>query len=310
MTSDQLHYFKVLAETLNFTQAANNLFISQPALSSAITRLEREVGVKLLVRNRSGKAMLTEAGERFYEHACLALADIDNGIQLAREIEYGARNSTLRIGAVPCVQSAAWSRTLNDFRVASPLNPTFSIRQAHSPELTAWLLKGEIDAAFISKVGDDSRISYHLCGRQPVVLCVHRKHPWAKKKSVSLGELDGWEVLTYDGSNPATKAALSVLGRCNAVAQEAFLDEMTMAALVQADPETLAVFCYSLVVEAIPDVVVIPIEGIGPDACNLVYFAYLKVSQRAVASAFIDHMLKYLEAHELLSWPLSDETRC
>jgi len=309
VTSDQLHYFKVLAETLNYTQAASSLFISQPALSSAITRLEREVGVKLLVRNRSGKATLTEAGERFYEHACLALADIDNGIQIAREIEYGARNSTLRIGAVPCVQSAAWSRTLNDFRVASPLNPTFSIRQAHSPELTAWLLKGEIDAAFISKVGDDSRISYHLCGRQPVVLCVHRNHPWAQRKSIALHELDGCEVLTYDSSNPAAPTAVNVLRRSRAIAHETFLDEMTMASLVQADSRTLAVFCYSLVVEAIRDVVIVPLEGIGSDACHLVYFAYLKASQRAVASAFIDHMLKHLETHELLAWPFDDMGR-
>ena len=48
MALDQLKYFKVLAEMLNYTKAASSLFISQPALSSAISRLEFEVGAKLL----------------------------------------------------------------------------------------------------------------------------------------------------------------------------------------------------------------------------------------------------------------------
>ena len=82
--------------------------------------------------------------------------------------------------------------------------------------------------------------------------------------------------------------------------QDAFLDEMTMAALVQVDRQSLAVFCYSLVVEVIDGIAVIPIEGLAEDARHDVFFAYLKTPQRAVSTAFIEHMLKHLDEHESL----------
>ena len=300
MTLDQLRYFKTLAEVLSYTKAANSLHLSQPALSSAISRLEFEVGAKLLERNRAGKVGLTEAGESFYEHACLALANIDNGIQLAREAERGMLNSTVLIGAIPCVQSAAWSRMVNSFRVESPLHPTYLIRQAQSAELTGQLLRGEIDVAFVSKIGDDSRINYRPCGHQPIVLCVNSHHPWAKLKSIPVEKLRGKSVLTYEDANAAAATVKRSLAAADVDMQDAFLDEMTMAALVQVDRQSMAVFCYSLVVEAIDGIVVIPIEGLGEDAHHDVYFAYLKSSQRVVSAAFIEHMLKYLEEHESL----------
>jgi DNA-binding transcriptional LysR family regulator len=300
VTLDQLRYFKVLAEMLNYTKAAECLFISQPALSSAIGRLEYEVGAKLLERSRAGKASLTEAGESFYEHVCLALANIDNGIQLAREAERGVLNSTVRIGAIPCVQGAAWSRMVYSFRVESPLNPTYSIRQAHSAELTGQLLRGEIDVAFMSKVGDDSRINYRLCGKQPIVLCVNSKHPWAHLQSVPVDKLDGRTVLTYEDANPAAPAVKRALSSRGVTLQNAFLDEMTMASLVQVDMQSMAVFCYSLVVEAIDGIAIIRIDGLSERMCNDVYFAYAKTSQRAVSAGFIEHVLKCLEARESL----------
>ncbi|MDO4400004.1 MAG: LysR family transcriptional regulator [Coriobacteriia bacterium] len=299
MTLDQLRYFKRLAELLNYTQAAADLFISQPALSSAISRLESEIGAKLLVRSRSGKASLTQAGESFYEHVCLALADIDAGIELAREAEYGAKNALLRVGVIPCMQSKAWSRALNEFRAESPLEPTFMIRQAHSHELTSQLLQGELDVAFASKVGEDSRINYRLCGLQPTVLCVNKQHAWAKRKSISLKELEGRTVMTYETSNAAYGAVKQALEGYDIDVQESFFDEMTMASMVQADPQTMAVFSYSLVVKVFPGLAFIPFEEVPTDAYHKVYFAYLKASQRAVASAFIDYALRYLDTHEI-----------
>lgn len=299
MTFDHLRYFKCLAEVLSFTQAAAELYISQPALSSAITRMESEVGVRLFNRNRSGKVSLTEAGEKFYEYACLCLADMDTGIAVAREAEFGARDALLRVGVIPCMQSKAWSQALKGFQNGSPLNPTFMIRQAHSRELATQLLQGELDVAFMSKVGNDTRINYRLCGMQPVVLCLNEEHPWARRASVSLKELEGHAIITYEPQNAAEATVRKVIDGYGIEAQGGFFDEMTMAAMVQSDPQTMAVFCYSLVVKVFKGLAFVPIEEAGPDDCHKVYFAYLKTSHRAVTSSFIDYALKYLDTHEL-----------
>lgn len=299
MTYDQLRYFKRLAEVLSFTQAASDLFISQPALSSAITRLESEVGARLLVRSRSGKTSLTEAGRCFYEYACLAISDIENGMLLAREAERGANDLLLRIGVVPCMQSKVWARAVNTFRVESPLKPTLMIRQGYSPDLTAQLLRGDLEVAYISKVGDHSRLSYRLCGIQPVVLCVNERHPWARRESISVEELRDVPVMTYDAGNVASDTVQAALGNAGIDMRASYFDESTMASLVQADPQNKAIFCYSIVASVFKGVSFIPIEEVKPEDYHKVYFAYQKAPQREVVAAFIDYTLKYLDDYEV-----------
>lgn len=79
MNLSQLNYFKKLAEVLHYTRAAQELFITQPTLSGAISSLEKELGAPLFERN-GRSVLLTPYGEVFYEHVCLALRAIDDGV--------------------------------------------------------------------------------------------------------------------------------------------------------------------------------------------------------------------------------------
>ena len=79
MNLSQLNYFKKLAEVLHYTRAAQELFITQPTLSGAISSLEKELGAPLFERN-GRSVLLTPYGEVFYEHVCLALPAIDDGV--------------------------------------------------------------------------------------------------------------------------------------------------------------------------------------------------------------------------------------
>ena len=64
MRLDYLRYFDHLAEVLNYTRAAEDLFIAQPTLSVAITRMEKELGIKLFQRSKgSTRIELTEMGK-------------------------------------------------------------------------------------------------------------------------------------------------------------------------------------------------------------------------------------------------------
>ena len=68
MTFDQIQYFIAIAECNTYFDAAEELNISQSALSKQIIKLEKELGVALLDRSRR-KASLTPAGETFYQDA-------------------------------------------------------------------------------------------------------------------------------------------------------------------------------------------------------------------------------------------------
>ncbi|MBI2496623.1 MAG: LysR family transcriptional regulator [Opitutae bacterium] len=71
-----LRYFKAIAERLNFSRAAEQLRVGQPALSRQIQDLERELGARLLDRTHTS-VQLTDAGRTFYAHACKIVAQVD-----------------------------------------------------------------------------------------------------------------------------------------------------------------------------------------------------------------------------------------
>lgn len=77
MRTEQLHYLITIARCGSMNKAAKELFITQPALSSAISALEKEIGVSLLKRQKQGIS-LTTAGEQIYQEALHILDNINN----------------------------------------------------------------------------------------------------------------------------------------------------------------------------------------------------------------------------------------
>lgn len=88
MRTEQIHFFLALAETLNFTEAANRLYITQPSLSRSIAQMERELGVQLFKRSRR-QVSLTAAGQRFYQDCGKILETIDETVKRAKSAERG-----------------------------------------------------------------------------------------------------------------------------------------------------------------------------------------------------------------------------
>lgn len=78
MNLKQLYYFKRLAETEHYTEAASSLFITQPSLSHAISELEKELGVALFAR-KGRNVKITQNGKRFLPYVEDALASLENG---------------------------------------------------------------------------------------------------------------------------------------------------------------------------------------------------------------------------------------
>ena len=142
MRLDYLRYFDHLAEVLNYTRAAEDLYIAQPTLSVAIKRMEKELGIKLFQRSEgSTRIELTEMGKAYHEYVALALKDLDKGLRIAREIQ-GEMNSSVRVGTIYAMQGRFWSEAIESFVSSYQSKPKIAIEQALSPELTQRLRKG------------------------------------------------------------------------------------------------------------------------------------------------------------------------
>ncbi len=111
-----LRYFAAVAAHGSFSRAANNLHLTQPALSRQVKDLEEEIGVPLFLRGKN-TVTLTEAGEIFYEEARDLLARADQAIQRVRG---EARHEILRVGYGPSLTAGIMPRALERFQAAVP----------------------------------------------------------------------------------------------------------------------------------------------------------------------------------------------
>lgn len=292
MRLDYLRYFEHLAEVLNYTRAAEDLFIAQPTLSVAIKRMEQELGFQLLRRSEgSSKVELTEMGEVMHEYVSLALKNYDTGLRIARERQ-GELNSSLRIGTIYAMQGRFWSQAMSDFRATCKTEPKVTIEQAYSTELVDRVRRGDLDVAFASRVEGDSGLNHVLVWSQPLVLGVNREHPLAKRSSVSLDELKKYEILSYAPTSPVSGALSAVLPLADMNIKLEYDDEITLSALVSANKQTMALFCYSFLVEAFEDVVCLPIAGIPSDFHKIYLF-----SRRDTHPKIVDDYLAFMGSY-------------
>ena len=119
MLNNNLRIFITAAETQSLTETARKLYISQPAISQAIKKLEDELNVKLFIRNKRSKLLLTDCGEEILSIA-YKMADLENRLYQTAYEENHMMGGTVRIATVPLGASLILSRVLPEFRERYP----------------------------------------------------------------------------------------------------------------------------------------------------------------------------------------------
>jgi len=146
METRNLKYFLAVVDAGSVTRAAEVLDIAQPALSQALSRMERDLGVKLFERTRRG-AQLTPAGEAIVEDIRLSVARIDAASHRAREI--GAqRGGRLTIGFASAALFSLLPRAIAALREEVP-NVELMLREMSNAEQASALEKCTIDIGLL-----------------------------------------------------------------------------------------------------------------------------------------------------------------
>lgn len=291
MRVENLRYFKKLAELESFTEAANELYISQSTLSSAIKRLENELGVQLLNRYKSSSVTMTASGESFYRYVTQALNILDLGTEVAREAA-GITRKTLLVGTIYAMQNEAWSRSLDEFRKSASCDPQIEIEQGFSAVLMDHLKKGNLDVIFVSKITDDPEFRFTPCCSQRLVVAVNRSHPLSRQKRIGLSSLKGKHLVSYRDNVAGKSDVKAFADRAGLDVEWKYESEITLCSMVVSNPNNIALFSYSFLADAFKDVVCIPVEDVPLD-----FHPIYLISRREEQPKLVDEFVEFMRAY-------------
>ncbi|MES2697213.1 MAG: LysR family transcriptional regulator [Verrucomicrobiota bacterium] len=185
MEFHQLRYFLAVAETGNFTRAAERSNVTQPSLSQQIINLEAEVGHKLFHR-LGRKAVLTEAGVTFRERARRILFEVENA---AKELsDHPSMERRITVGAVQTVMPYLITPFIAELRQTSA-NLLVNAREDFRANLLRGVVEGELDLAVVPMPVADHRVSTEVLLTEPLLLVVGRHHPFASRTEISVSDL-------------------------------------------------------------------------------------------------------------------------
>ncbi|MEU7818245.1 LysR family transcriptional regulator [Pseudonocardia sp. NPDC049154] len=211
----QLRYFVAVAEELHFGRAAERLGIVQPAVSQQISRLERELGVRLLDRTPR-RVALTGDGTRLLPEARAALAAVERMRAVAGELAAG-RAGLFRLGTSPLLGDRL-RRGVGRLRASAPgleLRLVDGTAAAHA----AAVGRGELDAALVRGPVRAPGIRALPLWEEPLTVLLPAGHAAAADGAVRVETLADLRLrLPARTADPALHAA--VLDRCAAAGVE------------------------------------------------------------------------------------------
>ena len=210
----QLRAFVAVAEELNFTRAAERLFLAQQAVSRQVAQLESELGVELLERT-THTVSLTPAGESLLADGREVLLAADAAFAQAQAVAQGL-TGTLRIGVSPAVGTQVRAETVRVLRENAP-EVSVAFHEVRPGELAQVLRDRVVEAALVRTAPDLPELDEAALRPTPAALYVPVGHRLAGGRAVRLAELDGERLLTWSRTGtPYTDLLVSRLAAAGA----------------------------------------------------------------------------------------------
>lgn len=198
MTLSELRFVVAVAKERNFRRASEKCYVSQPALSLAIKKLEEDLGVKIFERSRTDISS-TPIGEKIIEQAIKALEEVNHIREIAKQGN-NQLSGVFRLGLIYSVGPYLLPEIIPILR-SSAADMPLEIEENLTAQLETQLKNGVIDAAVIALPFDVPGINTMPLYDEKYVVMVPVGHAWANRASISAEELADENVLLLNSGH-------------------------------------------------------------------------------------------------------------
>jgi DNA-binding transcriptional LysR family regulator len=182
----QLKYFVQVAKEKSYTRAAKKLYLSQPALSKTIKKLENELGAKLF--DRSGKEVkLTDCGKDLFEKAQKLIWDFNNTIESLQETK-DLKRGHITIGIPPVIGTLYFSPIITNFRKMYP-GISIDIFEEGAKTVADKVIEGDVDIGIVILPTNTRELIIIPVFKDENVVVVYETNPLALKEKISFKHL-------------------------------------------------------------------------------------------------------------------------
>lgn len=188
-----------VAEVHSFTKAADELGLTQSAISHAISSLEKEFGFALIHRARTG-VRLTEEGKSMLISMRRVLLAEELLKQEAANI-LGVTKGTVRIGLISSI-STKWMPNIIHIMEQDFPGIRIELREGDYYEIEQWLINGEVDCGFLNRT-NSKKFDFMPLKRDTLLCIVSKKSPLYYKEAIDIKDIENEQIImtTYKGTN-------------------------------------------------------------------------------------------------------------
>ena len=198
MTLSELRFIVAVGREKNFRKAAEKCFVSQPALSLAVKKLEEELGIAIFERSRT-EVSITQAGQTIIDQAIVVLDEASKIKEIAQQGD-GQLKKPFKLGLIYSIAPYLLPLIIPLLRKSAPDMP-LEIEENITKILEEKLKKGAIDAAIVALPFDIPGVEVVDLYEEPFVIIVPIKHPWASNKTIKPQSLANEKVLLLDNTH-------------------------------------------------------------------------------------------------------------
>ena len=196
MNLNYLRYFRVLAKLEHYTKAAEELSITQPSLSHAMSSLEKDLGTYLFERD-GRNIKLTKYGKIYYEYVERALGELEEGEKRIKEL-IGIGTGSVELGYIFTLGPEFVPKLVNGFiNEEGNSKVKFTFGQGTTSCLLKDLKSEKYDIVFSSIAKDEEEIEFVPIMEEELVVIVDKDHALASKSSVDLAEISEYPFIAF-----------------------------------------------------------------------------------------------------------------